>query len=140
MMTTLTPDQVLQRRREVLVQQDIDGFVALFAPDAVLEMPFAGSAVPSRLEGRQAISEFSARSVAPGIRIDDLQHLAVHHTDDPEVVIVEVLAKATLTSTGQAFSGTSVQVFRIRDGQIVLFRDYFNPHGLEDLLTPPTAG
>ncbi|HYV80664.1 MAG TPA: hypothetical protein VE979_21280 [Streptosporangiaceae bacterium] len=39
-----------------------------------------------------------------------------------------------MTSTGRTFEGTSIQVFRIRGGKIVLFRDYFNVGGLEDIL------
>jgi ketosteroid isomerase-like protein len=43
---------------------------------------------------------------------------------------------AWLAGIVRAFAGTSIQVFRIRDGQILLFRDYFNPRGFEDLLRP----
>lgn len=130
----LTPDQVLQRRREVLLNQDIEGFVGLFAADAVLELPFAGPDLPSRLDGQQAIREFSRRTAATLIRIDDLEALAVHHTEDPEVLIVELLTRATLTSTGRGMAGRSIQVFRIHDGKIVLFRDYTNPGALREVL------
>jgi uncharacterized protein len=59
----------------------------------------------------------------------------VHHTDGPEVVIVELVTRGTLTTTGGTFAATSIQVLRIRDGKIVLFRNYFNPRGLDELLT-----
>ena len=134
-MTHPTPDQVLEQRRQLLLDQDTEGFVALFAPDGVIELPFAGPDLPGRLDGREAIREFTRRSAAGPIHIDDLEATAVHHTADPEVVIVELITRVTLTSTGRAFTGRSIQVFRIRDGQIVLFRDYFNPSGLGDLLS-----
>ena len=70
-MSHLTPAQVLERRREVLLNQDTEG---------------------------------------------------------------ELVARATVTTTGHAFTARSIQVFRIRDGKIVLFRDYFNPLGFEELL------
>ncbi len=124
-MTHLTPDQVLRQRRTLLLDQDTEGYVALFAPDGVIELPFAGPKLPARLEGRDAIEEFTRRSAA--IHIEDLEATAVHHTADPEVVIVELITRAKVTGTGQAFTGRSIQVFRIRAGQIVLFRDYFNP-------------
>jgi uncharacterized protein len=130
-----TPVQVLARRREVLLDQDTEGFVDLFAPDGVIELPFAGPDLPARLEGQQAIREFSRRAAASPMHIDDMDEAAIYQTDDPEVVIVELVTKATMTTTGRTFSGTSVQVFRIRDGKIVLFRDYFNPVGLEDLIS-----
>jgi uncharacterized protein len=133
-MTVPTPAQVLEQRRELLLKQDVDGFVELFAPDGVIELPFAGPGMPSRLAGQQAIRDFSHRMDASPLRIDDLEATALYHTDDPEVVIVELATRGTVTSTGRAFEGTSIQVFRIRGGKIVLFRDYFNVGGLQDIL------
>lgn len=133
-MTVPTPTQVLEQRRELLLKQDVDGFVDLFAPDAVIELPFAGPGMPSRLDGQQAIRDFSRRTAASPLRIDDLEATAVYHTHDPEVVIIELVSRGTVTSTGGTFAGTSIQVFRIRDGKIVLFRDYFNVSGLPDIL------
>jgi ketosteroid isomerase-like protein len=133
-MTVPTPAQVLEQRRELLLKQDVDGFVDLFAPDGVIELPFAGPGMPSRLAGQQAISDYSHRMDASPLRIDDLEATALYHTDDPEVVIIELATRGTVTSTGRTFEGTSIQVFRIRGGKIVLFRDYFNVPGLQDLL------
>ena len=99
-MAHLTPAQVLERRRERLLNQDTEGFVDLFAPGGVLEMPFTGPDLPARLDGQQAIRDYSRRIAASALRIDDLDTVAVHHTDDPEVLIVELVAKATITTTG----------------------------------------
>ena len=133
-MAVPTPAQVLEQRRELLLKQDVDGFVELFAPDGVIELPFAGPGMPSRLAGQQAIRDFSHRMDASPLRIDDLEATALYHTDDPEVVIIELATRGTVTSTGRTFEGTSIQVFRIRGGKIVLFRDYFNVGGLQDIL------
>ena len=133
-MSHLTPAQVLERRREVLLNQDTEGFVDLFAPGGVLEIPFAGPDLPARLDGQQAIRDFSNRAAASPLRIDDLETVAVHHTRDPEVVIVELLSHVTFATTGRRLAVRSIQVFRIRDGKILLFRDYFNPNGLADAL------
>jgi ketosteroid isomerase-like protein len=131
-MTVLTPAQVLERRRELLLNQDTDGFADLFAPGGVIEIPFAGPGLPARLDGQQAIRDFSSHIAASALRIDDLNTVAVHHTDDPEVLIVELVANATVTTTGRAFTARSIQVFRIRDGKILLFRDYANPNALAE--------
>jgi uncharacterized protein len=134
-----TPAQVLERRRHLVLNQDSEGFVGLFAPDGVIELPFAGPDLPARFEGQQAIRDFASRTTAAAfaaLRIDDLEAVAVHHTDDPEVIIVELVTRGTLASTGCAFAATSIQVFRIRDGKILLFRDYFNPRGTGELLRP----
>ena len=122
----MTPIEVVQRRRQALLDHDADGFAGLFAPDAVIEMPTAGPGAPRRLEGMTLIEEFSRRAVT-GMHIDDLEHVAVHETSDPEVVIAETVTRATLIATGESFSTQSIQVFRVRDGRIVLFRTYVAP-------------
>jgi ketosteroid isomerase-like protein len=58
----------------------------------------------------------------------------LYQTGDPEVVVAEIRTSGSLTTTGATFETSAIQVFRIRDGQILLMRDYFNPNGLADLL------
>ena len=50
------------------------------------------------------------------------------------MLIVELVTRATVTTTGRAFTAGSIQVFRIRDGKIVLFRDYADPIALAEAL------
>jgi hypothetical protein len=133
-MTVLSPVQVLERRRQVLAAQDIDAFIELFAADAVMELPFAGPGMPARFEGQAAIREFSKRAQTMALRVDDAVTTSLYETSDPELVVIEIVTKGTLTTTGQTFEAPSIQVFRIRDGRIQLMRDYFNPVGLADLL------
>lgn len=123
---TATPTEVVQRRRQALLDHDADGFARLFAPDGVIELPTASPGGPRRLAGQALIEEFSRRAVT-GMHIDDLEHVAVHETADPEVVIAETVTRATLIATGESFTTQSIQVFRVRDGQIVLFRTYVAP-------------
>jgi len=55
------------------------------------------------------------------------------------MVIAEMRTKGTLTATGRSFVATSIQVLRIREGQIALFRDYADSRGLEDVIGEPRA-
>ena len=133
-MSPATPADVLARRRHLILNGDADGFADLFAPDAVIELPFAGPpGMPARLEGREAIRAYTRQVVASPLRLEDYEVVELYQTQDPEVVIAEMRAKATVTTTGRSFTATSVQILRIRDGHIVLFRDYANPRILEDL-------
>lgn len=137
-MSSATPAEVLARRNQLILNRDADGFADLFAPDGVIEAPFVGrSAMPQRLEGRAAIREFSRRVMASPLRIENFEVVELHQTQDPEVVIAETRAEATVTTTGRSFTAMSIQVFRIRDGHIVLFRDYANPQAVEDALGEP---
>lgn len=134
-MPSATPADVLARRRRLILNGDADGFADLFAPDAVIEGPFTGPpGTPLRLAGREAIREYSRRVMASPLRLEDFEVVELYQTQDPEVVIVEMRAKGTVTTTGRSFTATSIQVLRIRDGQIVLFRDFANPRILEDVL------
>jgi uncharacterized protein (TIGR02246 family) len=133
-----TPADVLARRRHLTLTGDADGLADLYAPDAVIESPFAGrSGMPARLEGREAIRAYTRQVVASPLRLEDYEVVELYQTQDPEVVIAEVRAKATVTTTGRSFTATSIQILRIRDGHIVLFRDYANPRILEDLTGEP---
>ena len=139
-MPSATPADVLAQRRRLVLGGDADGFAGLFAPDGVIEVPFAPPGAPSRLEGREAIREYSRHVVASLLRIEDFEITDLYQTQDPEVVIVEMRTTATLATTGQSFAATSIQVLRIREGQIVLFRDFANPRVMEDVTGKPQAG
>jgi uncharacterized protein len=136
-MPSATPTDVLAQRHRLTLNGDADGLADLFAPDAVIESPFAPPGAPSRLEGRQAIREYSRHVMASPLRLEEYEVVEFYQTQDPEVVIVEMRAKATLTATGRSFAATSIQILRIREGQIVLFRDFANPRVLEDVIREP---
>ena len=138
-MSSATPADVLAERRRVILSGDADGFADLFAPDAVIETPFAPPGAPSRLEGREAIREYSRHVMASPLRVEDFEVAELYQTQDPEVVIVEVRGKGTLTTTGRSFAATSIQILRIREGQIVLLRDFADPRILEDVIREPHA-
>ena len=140
-MPSATPADVLARRRQVILNGDADGFADLFAPDAVIELPFGGlPGMSARLEGREAIRGYSRQAMASPLRLEGNEVAEHYQTQDPEVVIVEMRAKGTVTTTGRPFAVRSVQVLRIREGQIVLFRDFADPRVLEGLTGEPGAG
>jgi uncharacterized protein (TIGR02246 family) len=133
-MSSATPADVLARRRHLILNGDIDGFADLFAPDGVIEAPFAPPGAPSRLAGREAIREYSRQVMASPLRLEDFEVIELYQTQDPEAVIVEIRTTGTVTTTGRPFTATSIQVLRIREGHIVLFRDFADPRVLEDLI------
>jgi uncharacterized protein len=137
-MPSATPADVLAQRRRLILNGDADGFADLFAPDAVIEGPFTGPpGVPLHLEGREAIRGYSRHVMASPLQLEDFEVVELYQTQDPEVVIVELRTKGTLTTTGRSFAATSIQILRIREGQIVLFRDFADSRGLEDVIAEP---
>ena len=99
-MSSATPADVLALRSQLILNGDADGFAALFAPDAVIESSFAGPpGTPVRLEGREAIREYSRRVMASPLRLEDFEVAELYQTQDPEVVITQMRAKGTVTTT-----------------------------------------
>ena len=133
-MPPATSADVLARRRQLMLAGDADGFADLFAPDAVIEFSFHGPpGTAARLEGREAIREYSRQVMASPLRLEEYEVAELYQAQDPEVVIAEMRAKATVTTTGRSINATSIQVLRIRDGHIALFRDFADPRFLEDV-------
>ena len=58
--------------------------------------------------------------------------MVVHETLDPEVVVVEL-------ALGGHDPLPHIQVFRVRDGQILEFRDYFAPRTAAGLGVAPAG-
>jgi len=136
-MPSTTPADVLARRRRLTLSGDADGYADLFAPDAVIESAFAPPGAPSFMKGREAIREYSRQVMASPLRLEDYEVTELYQAQDPEVVIVEMRAKATVTTTGRPLTASSIQVLRIRDGHIVLFRDFADPRLLEQVTGEP---
>ena len=140
-MSSATPADVLARRRHLTLSGDADGLADLFAPDAVIEFAFHGPpGTPVRVEGREAIREYSRHLMASPLRLEDLEVVELYQAQDPEVVIAEVRAKATVTTTGRSLTTTSIQILRIREGHIVLWRDFADPRVLEEMIGEPRPG
>ncbi len=133
-MPSTTPADVLARRSQLILSGDADGFADLFAPDAVIEFCFHGPpGTPVRLEGREAIREYSRQVMASPLRLEELEVTELYQTQDPAVVVAEVRAKATLTTTGRSVEAMSIQLLRIRDGQITIFLYFEDPRIFEQL-------
>jgi uncharacterized protein len=125
---------VLGRRREAMLGGDADGFAELFAADGVMEFVFHGTpGTPVRLEGREAIREYSRGILDSPLRLEAYEVTELYQTQDPGVVVVEMWSKATL-ATGRSMTAISIQVVRIRAGHIVLVRDFADPRILADVL------
>jgi len=140
-MSSATPTDVLLRRRDLTLNGDADGLADLFAPDAVIEFAFHGPpGTPVRVDGREAIREYSRQVMKSPLLLEDYEVAELYQTQDPEVVIVELRAKGTVTTTGRAFATTSIQIVRIREGHIVLWRDFADPRVLEELTSEQHPG
>jgi uncharacterized protein len=124
-----SPREVVERLHRLVVDRHLSGQADLYAADGVLEWPFAPPGVPQRVQGREEIRRVLS-ALERGVRQADTRvapfprSVVVHETRDPEVVIVELEVEGE-TPTGETFRLPYIQVFRVRDGEILTFRDYF---------------
>ncbi len=127
-----TPREVADLVQQRLAAADMSGFADLFATGAVFEYPFGFPGAPSVLHGREALREHlvaSRRDIGALIEIGGVTP-TVHETTDPEVLVIELEIHGTTLATGQPFRFHSgVEVMRVRDGEIVEYRDYTNVLG-----------
>jgi ketosteroid isomerase-like protein len=124
--STPSPRDVFERGQRLLLEHDPEGFAGLFAEDGVLEFPFAAPGMPRRREGREQIRremlERGGRAREAGVRIVGFRPPLVHETTDPEVIVAEFAQDVAFGERTHELP--FVQVLRVRDGQIVSFRDY----------------
>jgi uncharacterized protein len=53
-------------------------------------------------------------------------NITIHQTTDPEVIVAEFEYQGTNADTGEPFALPAIFVLRVRDGEIVDSRDYFD--------------
>ncbi|WP_084530462.1 nuclear transport factor 2 family protein [Nocardia miyunensis] len=131
----ITPRALVERLFIGLGTPDADAFADALAPDAVFEIPWTAPGWPERLEGREAIREHLAQRWAGLSRIQvHGVHPEVYETSDPELFFVENEVDMTRPDGVRSRGRTSVNAVRVRDGQIVLFRDYMDTGRLAALV------
>ena len=117
---------------EQFLRASVDGGPAdLYAPDVVIEIPFAPAGIPRRSQGREELrARFEA--AAGVLRWERTDNVLIHESADPEVVIVEFDIHGSLVASGRPIVRSYIMVVRVRDGLIVHSRDYANPLDMDD--------
>ncbi|RPF38376.1 nuclear transport factor 2 family protein [Streptomyces sp. TLI_185] len=53
-------------------------------------------------------------------------NITIHETTDPEIIVAEFEYQGTVEDTGEPFALPGIFVLRVRDGEIISSRDYFD--------------
>jgi ketosteroid isomerase-like protein len=134
-----SPVEVFNRLHQFVLQYDADGQAELFAQDAIWEFPFAPTGIQHQLSGREQIRTVikggMQRSRQSGRRLLRYENVVVHQTQNPELIIVEFTLHGENAATGEPYDVPYIQVLQVRDGQIILLRDYFPGEVLQRALT-----
>ncbi|WP_405132754.1 nuclear transport factor 2 family protein [Nocardia sp. NBC_01388] len=92
---------------------------------------------PNRFEGREEIRAHLERWWSPqrlsGVVVHGV-YPAIYETSDPELLWVENDVELTRPGAERARVRTSVNVVGVRDGQVVLFRDYMDTNRVAEMI------
>ncbi|MEU4560521.1 nuclear transport factor 2 family protein [Actinoplanes sp. NPDC023936] len=116
----------------------IDEWVALFAPDATLEFPYAPTGVPSQVQGHAAL--VAHMNNFPKTFDVQFVDLVFHETADPATAIAEFRSTGRAVPTGKPYEQTCISVVHTDEaGRITRYVDYWNPLVAIEALNPGTA-
>ncbi|MFI6347944.1 nuclear transport factor 2 family protein [Streptomyces sp. NPDC050560] len=141
-MTTSVPGplDVLGRYRQAVLDKSADDLAGLYAVDAVHEFPFVFPGTPARYEGREEVRAGCAAAwAASSARPETVEEIAVHRSDDPEVIIVEQRVTGTDADTGEQFAAPGLLTLRVHEGLITHARDYTDALGVARAPGVPAA-
>jgi ketosteroid isomerase-like protein len=125
-MSEPSPRAVFARLREYLLAPDPGDLADLWAEDVVVETPFSPGG-PQRIRGRAELLALArAGRAALPVRFEEVRDVVVHETADPEVIVVEYEIAGTVTATNRPAAAGFIGVLRVRNGQVVHWREYQN--------------
>ncbi len=134
----LRHQQIIKDFLRLLEEKDIDAWIKLWADDGVQEMPYSPSNFPSRIEGKTAIYRHYQGLPHAYSRMT-FPDLTIYPMLDPSWLLAEYRGEIDIAATGKAYNNRYCALFHLRDAQIVLFREYFNPVILSEAFSDRTS-
>ena len=111
------------------LRPDAETFPDMFAVDGVLEYPYAPPGLNTPIAGRDAIIANFQR-IRKLLRIDGVADVSEIEVSDPDMVVLEFSGRGEGLITKEAYNQRYISVIRMRDGNIVHYKDYWNPIAL----------
>jgi ketosteroid isomerase-like protein len=114
-------EALIRRLMECQAACDWDGVREILAEDAVFEMPF----IKEKFAGRETIIARWRPSLErmDGARFYDV---TLRSLADPGFFIAEFRNTCTVRTTGLVYDQDYIAEFQVRDGKVVLFREFFD--------------
>jgi uncharacterized protein len=117
-------DRVIDTLLESLRRRDMRGFANQWAPDGVMEFPFAPPGYPV-LKCRHDVWNY-VKDYPDKIRLDVVTEHRRHHTLDPDTVILEFSVEGAALQTGSDYHMSYISVITVGADGIQHYRDYWN--------------
>lgn len=110
----------------LLAAKNIAAWIQLWADDGVQEMPYSPPGFPTRIEGKTAIHRHYS-SLPDAYSRMAFPDLKIYPMLDPNLLLAEYRGEIDIAATNRAYNNYYCALFHLRDGLIVLFKEYFNP-------------
>ena len=108
------------------LKPDAETFPDMFAVDGVFEYPFAPPGLHTPMVGRAAIIA-NFQIIRKLLRVDGVTDVSEIEASDPDVVVLEFFGRGEGVITKEAYDQRYISVIRLRDRNIVHYKDYWNP-------------
>jgi uncharacterized protein len=128
-----TPREVFHALVNGVAERRWEELPLLYAEETHVTHPFHPDRPPAMRTREELRRHFTRDRRGPDVRFAPTD-ITVHETADPEVIVAEFAYEGTVVDTGASFRVPGVFVMRIRDGEIVESRDYFDHLPLERVL------
>ena len=110
-----------------LEEQDMSKFASVWAEDAVQDMPYSPEGFPKRVEGKANLVKHYAAWPENSGKANFTKELVFYPSQDPHTVFVEYRGVCEIKPTGRVYDQRYGGLFRVENGKIKLFREYYNP-------------
>lgn len=117
-------DRIVDALLNSLRHKDMRAFADQWAPDGVMEFPFAPPGyrvLRSRAEVWDYVKDYNSI-----VRLDEITEHRRHHTLDPTTVVLEFSAEGVALQTGNDYRMGYVSVITTGPDGIVHYKDYWN--------------
>lgn len=121
----LSPREVFLALVNGVAEERWDQLPGLYAEQTHVVHPFhplRAAALQTRDELRE---HFRPTDASPRLK-RTATNITIHETADPEVIVAEFEYQGTVVDTGEPFVLPGIFVLRVRNGEIVSSRDYFD--------------
>ena len=111
------------------LRPEVETFPDMFAVDGVLEYPFAPPGLNTPIVGRDAIvANFQRLRML--LRVDSVAGVSEIKVNDLDMVVLEFSGRGEGVITRELYEQRYIVVIRLQNGNIVHYKDYWNPIAL----------
>lgn len=122
-------ETLLREMLEALGNLDFAKVASLLHDEASFETPYGGQSV----HGKGAVLDMLSTAMPSFVRQMNFTLHALYPGADPDLLIAEYESEATLIDGGR-YANRYINVLRVKDGKVLLFREYFNPLAITQAL------